>query len=236
MDRMIERAWDDEYARGRYRDERSVPFVREILRCVRRCGLAGRPGIYIGCGNGRNFLPLVEGGLDLIGLDVSGVAITQLAERMPQHASRLIHGDLGALPADVRFPIVIGIQVFQHGDRETCYRLIRRAQGFLEPGGLIAVRVNATETDIEFEHDVIESQADTGITIIYRDGPKTGLPIHFFARKELDELFTGLHSESPLRLVSTERAAPAKGQWSQWEGIWRGRASGAPRGARSESG
>lgn len=30
---------------------------------------------------------------------------------------------------------------------------------------------------------------------------------------------------APLRLDQTERDAPATGQWSQWEGIWRRPAS-----------
>ena len=35
-------------------------------------------GLYVGCGNGRNFLPLVDSGLELHGLDVSGESLRQL--------------------------------------------------------------------------------------------------------------------------------------------------------------
>jgi SAM-dependent methyltransferase len=50
-------------------------------------------GLYIGCGNGRNLVPMSDAGLDLIGLDISAQAITQLHRRKPG-AARLIVGDL----------------------------------------------------------------------------------------------------------------------------------------------
>jgi hypothetical protein len=70
-------AWDVEYDAGRYREEPPLPFVADILAAARDHDLVGEPGIYIGCGNGRNYLPLVVGGLDLTGLDISATAIAQ---------------------------------------------------------------------------------------------------------------------------------------------------------------
>jgi hypothetical protein len=86
-------AWDAEYAAGRYRDELPLPFVADILSAAREHELLGDGGLYIGCGNGRNYLPLVGSGLDLVGLDVSGTALTQLVERSPDRRDCLIHGD-----------------------------------------------------------------------------------------------------------------------------------------------
>lgn len=60
-------------------------------------------GLCVGCGNGRNYLPLVDGGLDLTGLDISAAAITQLTARAPDRRDRLVHGDLSALPAAVTY-------------------------------------------------------------------------------------------------------------------------------------
>src|ERR1039457_6031440 len=56
-------AWDAEYRAGRYRDEPPVAFTGDILAAGRQAGTTS--GLYIGCGNGRNYLPLVAGGLDL---------------------------------------------------------------------------------------------------------------------------------------------------------------------------
>jgi len=90
-------AWDAEYAAGRYSCEPPVAFTGDILAAARQAGLTR--GLYIGCGNGRNYLPLVAGGLDLTGVDISAAAIAQLAARAPDRADRLVCGDLGALPA-----------------------------------------------------------------------------------------------------------------------------------------
>jgi SAM-dependent methyltransferase len=56
-------------------------------------------GVYVGCGNGRNLLPTLDAGLDLIGLDISAEAIGQLGQRRPDRADKPIVGDLAALPA-----------------------------------------------------------------------------------------------------------------------------------------
>ncbi|HUY52591.1 MAG TPA: methyltransferase domain-containing protein [Streptosporangiaceae bacterium] len=99
-------AWDAEYKAGRYTGEPPVAFVQEILAAAHEAGLAY--GLYIGCGNGRNYLPLVAAGLDLTGLDISTAAIAQLAARASDRCDRLLCGNLTALPTDARYPLVCG--------------------------------------------------------------------------------------------------------------------------------
>jgi SAM-dependent methyltransferase len=213
-------AWDAEYAAGRYAREQPVAFTRDILAAARQA--RATHGLYIGCGNGRNYLPLVTGGLDLTGLDISAAAIAQLTTRVPDRHDRLIHGDLSALPAGTTYQLVIGIQVFQHGDRTTAHAHIRAAQQRLAPGGLFCLRVNATTTDVWPEHEVTERHPDGGLTVRYLAGPKQGLLIHFFTSTELDVLSgAGFTPLLPLRLRQTRRDPPQPGQWSQWEAIWR---------------
>jgi predicted TPR repeat methyltransferase len=89
---MVARAWDAQYAAGRYQDEPPVEFVADIVAAARDAR-ADR-GLYIGCGNGRNYIPLTEAGLDLTGLDISATAIAQLGERLPGRRDRLVTGDL----------------------------------------------------------------------------------------------------------------------------------------------
>ena len=206
---------------GRYRDDPPLPFVADILAAAREHDLLGAAGVYIGCGNGRNYLPLVEGGLDLVGLDVSETALAQLAERAPDRRQRLICGDLTALPTSAIYPLLIGIQVFQHGDRAGAHEHIAAAQARLAVGGLFCLRVNAVGTELEYDHDVIEHGRDGGFTVRYRAGPKCGLRIHFFAAAELDALFAGYETVLAPRIARTWRKPPARGQWSQWEAIWR---------------
>ena len=213
-------AWDAEYAAGRYAGEPPVAFTRDILAAAHQAGVSH--GLYIGCGNGRNYLPLVAGGLDLTGLDVSATAIAQLTARVPHRRDRLIHGDLSALPATAAFPLVIGIQVFQHGDRTAAHANIRAGQQRLTRGGLFCLRVNATATEVWPGHEVTGHYPDGGFTVRYLVGPKQGLLIHFFTDTELGALFaSGFTPVLPPRLRQTRRDPPEPGQWSQWEAIWR---------------
>ena len=217
------RSWDLEYEGGRYRDESPLPFVADIVAAARAHDLLGADGIYIGCGNGRNYLPLVAAGLDLIGVDISKSALAQLAARAPEQRDRLVHGDLTALPAGAAYPVVIGVQVFQHGSRAEAHEHIAAAQTRLLPGGLFCSRVNAVGTDIEYAHDLVERASDGGLTVRYRAGPKKGLEIHFFTAAELAALFAGYEPVLVPRLVRTWRKPRRRGQWSQWEAIWRKR-------------
>jgi hypothetical protein len=219
-ERDVAAIWNGEYAAGRYRDEPALPFVDDIVTVAREHELLGREGLYIGCGNGRNYLALVSAGLDLIGVDVSECALEQLAERAPARKSRLVHGDVGALPEDAAYPLIIGIQVFQHGDRATAHEHIRLAQARLLPGGLFCLRVNAVGTEVEYEHDVIERDADGGFTVSYGAGPKAGLDVRFFTAAELNGLFVDYERILPPRLMQTWRTPRTRGQWSQWEAIW----------------
>jgi SAM-dependent methyltransferase len=217
----VAEAWDLEYAAGRYRDELPLPFVADVVSAVREYDLLGVEGVYVGCGNGRNYLPLVQAGLDLVGLDVSAAALARLAERAPDHRARLIHGELSALPAGTTYSVVVGIQVFQHGDRASAHEHIRAAQARLAPGGLFCLRVNAVGTELEYDHDVVERDHDGGFTVRYRAGPKQGLLIHFFADSGLEALFAGYELVLVPRLSQTWRVPPERGQWSQWEAIYR---------------
>jgi SAM-dependent methyltransferase len=216
-----ESAWDREYERGRYLDEPPIGFVDDILEASNSRGTGTQCGLYIGCGNGRNYIPLVEGGLDLDGLDISGEAISQLRKRLPERADRLFHGDLSSVPSGRRYDVVIGIQVFQHGTRSQAHANLALAKQLVEPTGLFCLRVNAAGTDVWPEHDITEESPDGGFTVRYLAGPKIGLPIHFFSRQEIQDLFVDWDELLPLRLDVTSRVAPAPGQWSQWEGVWR---------------
>jgi hypothetical protein len=120
--------------------------------------------------------------------------------------------------------LVIGIQVFQHGSRSHAHQHLLAAADRVVGGGLLCVRVNATDTEIEYDHDRIEEAADGGYTIRYQAGPKAGLDIHFFTAAELSALVADRFTEllAP-RLHITHRTPPGRGSWSQWEAIWQRR-------------
>lgn len=121
----------------------------------------------------------------------------------------------------VGFSVVIGIQVFQHGQRAQAHAHIADAVRRVLPGGLFCIRVNAVGTDIYHRHRMVEESADGGFTIEYDAGPKAGLAVHFFAEDELKRLLEDLDPVLALRSRATERHPPETGSWLQWEGIWR---------------
>ncbi len=215
------RAWDAEYAAGRYSGEPPVGFVDDIVLAAKYAGVDR--GLYIGCGNGRNYVPLTEAGLDLVGLDISATAIAQLAARLPGRRDRLIAGDLSALAHGERFPLVVAIQVLQHGTREGSHGLLADSLSRAAVGGLFAVRVNAVGTDVDHAHDVTERHPDGAFSVRYLDGPKTGLDVHFWAARELDAALSGAGFTPllELRAQATWRVPRERGLWLQWEGIYR---------------
>lgn len=222
VDDVAVRAWDAEYSAGRYSGEPPVGFVEDIVMVAK--GAEATEGLYIGCGNGRNYIPLTEAGLDLTGLDISATAIGQLAARLPGRRKHLVAGDLSALAKGRRFPLVVAIQVLQHGTREQAHRLLAESLERVAAGGLFAVRVNAVGTDVHHAHKVTERHADGSYSVRYLEGPKAGMTLHFWAARELDKAMAAAEFAPllALRPQATWRAKRELGLWLQWEGIYRG--------------
>src|ERR1700690_3634111 len=107
VDQVAVRAWDAEYAAGWYAGEPPVAFVEDIVAAAKAAGVVR--GLYVGCGNGRNYIPLTEAGLDLTGLHLSARPMAQLATRLPARRDRLVTGDLSGFPDRQRFPLVAAI-------------------------------------------------------------------------------------------------------------------------------
>jgi len=216
------RQWDAEYRRGRYAGEPPLSFTGTILDVLARRGVArDAPGLYVGCGNGRNWAPLADAGLTLWGLDVSAEALRQLAARRPAQAGRLLLGDFRDFQPPTAFAYLIAIQVFQHGAQADAAAYFRRAAGLLAPGGLLFVRVNAASTQVFHRHAVVDENPRGGFSVQYLEGPKQGLAVHFYARAELDALTrAAFRCVQPPREEIIHRAPPRWGFWAQWEAVY----------------
>ena len=174
--------WDALYHKGRYHAEHALDFTDDILKELHaNQDLVNGRGLYVGCGNGRNYSKLTESGLDVTGLDVSGVALAELSKRLPQYAAMLHQCDFLDYRQEELFQYVIAIQVFQHGNMDRVNRYFEKAYMLLERDGLVFLRVNASNTAIQYDHDIIEENGTGGFTVHYMEGPKKGLDIHFFS-------------------------------------------------------
>ena len=214
--------WDKLYCSGRYAEDPPIPFVKKVLYALQTSSLRNGAGLYVGCGNGRNYLPLVNSGLHLYGVDISDVALRQLAEKEPAVADLLIHVDFRKLDPPQKYAYVIAIQVFQHGFDSDVAKYFANVRSVLLNGGLFFLRVNSASTQIHRPHTIAERNEFGGKTVIYEAGPKQGLPVHFYAGEEILALTrNGFEVVDNLREVFTRRTPPEKGFWAQWEGIWK---------------
>ena len=224
-DAQAARRWDEEYRRGRYAAEPPLPFTGTIVDVVRRHAAArDGVGLYVGCGNGRNYVPLVDAGLSLYGLDVSTEALRQLAARRPELTPRLLAGDFQRFEPPAAFAYLIALQVFQHGTLADVTAYFARVAALLAPGGLFFLRVNSAATQVVRRHTVIERGEHGGFSVRYLEGPKDGMAIHFYSRAELDAL-TGASFETigPPREEIIQRVPPERGFWAQWEAVYQRR-------------
>ncbi len=212
--------WDAEFSKGRYVESAPIGFVDEIVAAAFAAGIDH--GLYVGCGNGRNYRPLVAAGLDLIGLDVSPVAIQQLTARMPERASRLVTGDLSALPAGETYPLVVAIQVLHHGDREQSHRLLADTVARVGPGGMLAIGIETVGTDVYERHEVLERAEDGSYTIRYLESSGE-LVTHFRTVRgvHLELAAAGLVPQMLMQPRSAWRTPPERGQTLELEGIYR---------------
>jgi len=227
MRQSIERQnWNAEYeTQRRYEGELPIPFVDRIIE---ELGEAGKQqiGLYVGCGNGRNYIPLVESGLTLHGIDISDVAIEQLEQRLPEARGKVFAADFSKISSARVFDYLIAIQVFQHGDKKAIDNLFNRAQIALKPAsGRFFLRVNSVSTEIYEQHHILEGDDQFGKTIFYESGPKKGQQIHFFTSDELEEIArkNDFDIVLPTYEVAEQRKLPQTGTWAQWETIWRKR-------------
>lgn len=221
---VLSRCWNDLYRGGRYAEEPPLRFASEILATLRGDPAGDGRGLYVGCGNGRNFAPLAHAGLHLTGLDVSEVALQGLAARIPGGRERLIHGDFQSFEPAGAFDYLIAIQVLQHGAQQDVAAHFRRVASLVKPGGLFFVRVNSTRAEIFFASRPLDENEWGGFSVECLEGAKAGQPVHFFSEAELLALAGDAFAVvAGPREVLEVRPYPRSGRWAQWEAVFRRR-------------
>ena len=215
---LVSQRWDEVYGSGRYLDNSIVDFVDVIKKTLEENpNVSAGTGLYAGCGDGRNYIPLADSGLDLYGIDISPVAIRRLSERVPDLADKLQCVDFIDYDSDKIFDYLLAIQVFQHGTEQNIKKYFSKVGDMLRTGGLLFLRVNSVSTEIYFKHTIHETNTLGGKTILYGDGPKKDLHIHFYSLEELTDLCDGFEFVIQPHETVTTRIKPMTGVWSQWE-------------------
>lgn len=218
----VQDSWNTVYLPGnKYKDEPPVPFIKTIIETLKNENLFNGKGLYIGCGNGRNYIPLVEKGLDIIGLDISDVALKQIANRVPHLKEKLIQSSFVDYKVTQLFDYIIVIQVFQHGNYDEVVNNFQKVADLLKPGGLFFFRNRASDTLTSEKYEVIEKTSYGGFTVEYLTGSKKGFEVHFLSEGEINELSKiGLIPIIPPYKIRTHRKFPESGDMVHWEGVW----------------
>ena len=147
------------------------------------------------------------------------------ARRLPRCSALLHHGDFLDYRQDTSFQdpfqYVIALQVFQHGDMSRVRQYFAKASSLLERGGLLFLRVNASDTQVHHGHDIIEKNDTGSFTVRYNEGPKKGLDVRFFSKEDLFGLVgkNGMSAVNELKNVTAKCLPPCTGSWTQWEMI-----------------
>lgn len=115
--------------------EREVAFIRDVLEL--------RPGVRLldtACGYGRHLVPLVEGGVDGVGCDLSQYMLEQAAARLHERglSARLVRCDYRDLPFDRSFDCAVNLfNSFGYFDGEDDnFAVLTSVAEALKPGGL----------------------------------------------------------------------------------------------------
>ena len=214
---LLADVWDREYLLGKYDGEGPLVFAKLVATRLKRVrDIQSKRGLYIGCGTGRNYIMLAKLGLNVVGLDVSGVGLAKIKKHSPDLAHKLVQKDFLDYD-DSPFHYIISIQSFQHGNLRRVEMYLKKAAMMLGSGGLFFLRVNASNTDVMLKHEVAE-RTDGGFTVLYKEGPKKGLSIRFFSKEEIMSIMDryGLYMErDPQNVVIKRPGQP--GAWAQWE-------------------
>ena len=175
----------------------------------------------MGCGNGRNYIPLLKNKLDLTGLDVSNKGLTQILDAFPPAEKKLVEADyLGFEPGHL-FDYVISLQTFQHGNIDVAREYFEKTAALLKPGGLFFLRVNSSNSDVFFDYDSKQQSQGGGIELTSSGDIDNKIDVHFFSKGELESLTNNAFSiVRDLHEIEEIRHVPKTGRWVEWEGVW----------------
>ncbi len=189
--KLAKQRWEEVYQAGdKYLNASPLPFVGQIKDTIKEYKLQNGRGLYIGCGNGRNYIPLAESGLSLVGLDISQHALDQLRQRMGMDQSDLVCSDFESYKPNQKFDYIVSIQVFQHGNWEQVQKNFKKVEDLLNPGGLFFLRVKSINMPTKDPHRTIEQTPHGGFSAHFTGNKKAGLDIHYYSEAELNGLMS----------------------------------------------
>ncbi|MBU0458883.1 class I SAM-dependent methyltransferase [Patescibacteria group bacterium] len=141
----------------------------------------------LGCGDGRHLIPLVQKGLEVVGLDISPEALIILKRKLNELGldADLYCGTSHELPFnDNEFGTVISIGVIHHNLWKDIVKTMKEIRRVIIDGGQVALKVRSTNDTSQPRVQI----DDFGYTAKDTAGKKEGVVQHYFTKEEIEFL------------------------------------------------
>jgi len=214
--------WDASYSQGKYAGLGMAPTVEKFYDNFLKGSDIKTIG-FVGCGNGRNLIPLAKMGFKTSGVDLSDVALKQLKSRIASEnlTTALARKSFYNLPwEDGSMDCVNANNSLQHNDWTGAQKSFKEISRCVKKSGLIFVSVRSSKRNMPKEKQIIKDQ---GITFIPTNplNQKFGIMIHHYTLEELEKLaiISGLQILSKEEIKKPPKANK-KERW-HWSVVFR---------------
>lgn len=143
----------------------------------------------IGCGTGKYLVYLKELGFDVTGIDSSETAVEMTKEVLQDNARLECINMFDYKIAKKKHDLVFSISTIHHGLKEDVVKLIKDIYDKLVDGGHIFITLPDIESNRKWETFKSDKEIAPG-TYAPISGPEKGLAHSFFAKEEIEEIFS----------------------------------------------
>jgi len=200
---MTKKLWDQEYRSKKNIASTFKGTVSRSVQCLldylKKYDLNLEKFLDLGCGNGRNAIPLAKLGYQVVGMDISKVAVKQAVELAQKECHRQPVFIVGSMAEpmpfrDAEFDVVMDITSFDillDPQEIECHKSeVRRV---LKSGGLFLYYDMAKDDSYAIDRMAKSSVRDQNRGIIYTP---TGIPFKTRSKKDIESVFDNLKTVS----------------------------------------
>ncbi|MFA4946740.1 MAG: class I SAM-dependent methyltransferase [Candidatus Micrarchaeia archaeon] len=183
---MNETRWDERYTQSEVFEKKQEGFD-ELIKLLKR--EKTNRVLDLGCGSGRNLLPLVEAGFQVTGTDNSSALLEFTRKRLEE---RGLNAELKESDCYERFPFkdgyfdaVVSIQVIHHNTHDKIKHCISEIERVLKPNGIIFITV--TTDSYKKKERKLKKVAPQ--TYVPQAGREKGITHYIYRKEQLEEDF-----------------------------------------------
>lgn len=143
----------------------------------------------IGCGTGKYLVYLKELGFDIMGIDSSETAVGMIKEVLQDNTKLECINMFDYEIAKNKHDLIFSISTIHHGLKEDVVKLIKNIYDKLVDGGHIFITLPDIESNKKWNTFKSDKEIAPG-TYVPISGPEKGLAHSFFAKEEIEEIFS----------------------------------------------